>query len=876
MKTRLGVYIFVGVLLLFAAPFLLKTARAAGDWRDVGQNCAWPSPPAIDPQCGLVTILCQSGWNFSCSGLTTDDCGQGLFCTYQSDCTCTPPCDPNKGNSCNVNACGQAGGTIQCDSSCSGPTPGLPAGYGNSCNVNACGQAGGTIQCDSSCSGLTPGLPAGYGNSCSNSCGNIGTIDCSGSCNAASCPVCVPNQGQSCNINACGQAGGTIGCSGSCSGPTPGLPAGYGNSCSNSCGNVGTIDCSGSCNAASCPVCVPNQGQSCNINACGQAGGTIGCSGSCSGSTPGLPAGYGNSCNINACGQAGGTIGCSGSCSGPTPGLPAGYGNSCTSAPNACGMTNPGTIACSGSCSASTPPNSLCPVACSNDAGCNDGNSCTSDSCQNPGTPSAFCINSVSGGTHSACSGSSCVSVANTASSCSSSCSTNSDCGGCVANAGQSCSNGNSCVTGETIQCGGSCGGGVPISGSHCGGVSCVPNTASACSPSCSGDPDCAAPYNQTTLAASPSSPTIATPVTLTATVNGTAVGTINYNFWWDCPAYANVANPTVAGASVACGSLVNGSANANGYKLDAQSATSLSAPGNVYSSAGTHTPIVVIERGSAPPAEGQMGFTVNTVGATVTSVTVVCNPTAVNPNGTSICTATVNGTGNPSQTVTWSTNLGSVTSGGSYTAPGSTGTATVTATSQQDSSKSGTATIQVNGSVSVTINPLNVSLGPNGTQQFTAAVTGSADTTVDWMIDGIIGGDAAHGFITAGGSYTAPSPLPALFSSVFVTARSHADNSKMDTATVTFIAPPDCSIFSANPASIVLPQTSTLSWTCSGVNTCSIDHGIGGVGTVGSTQVSPTASSTTYTITCSGSGGSTSKSTTVTVHKPDVIEVTP
>src|SRR6185437_4678105 len=51
--------------------------------------------------------------------------------------------------------------------------------------------------------------------------------------------------------------------------------------------------------------------------------------------------------------------------------------------------------------------------------------------------------------------------------------------------------------------------------------------------------------------------------------------------------------------------------------------------------------------------------------------------------------------------------------------------------------------------SVVVTIQPVTASLSPGGTQQFTATVTGSADTVVTWSASG--------GTISAAGLYTAP-----------------------------------------------------------------------------------------------------------------------
>ncbi|MHB8799595.1 MAG: hypothetical protein ACYDBY_14135 [Thermoanaerobaculia bacterium] len=77
--------------------------------------------------------------------------------------------------------------------------------------------------------------------------------------------------------------------------------------------------------------------------------------------------------------------------------------------------------------------------------------------------------------------------------------------------------------------------------------------------------------------------------------------------------------------------------------------------------------------------------------------------------------------------------------------------------------------------------------------------------------------------------------------------------------ATVTvsgaFEAPPVVGFYSANPAAISPGDASTLSWSTTGGDTASIDHGIGPVSTSGSVVVRPTVT-TTYTLTVTGAGG--------------------
>lgn len=82
---------------------------------------------------------------------------------------------------------------------------------------------------------------------------------------------------------------------------------------------------------------------------------------------------------------------------------------------------------------------------------------------------------------------------------------------------------------------------------------------------------------------------------------------------------------------------------------------------------------------------------------------------------------------------------------------------------------------------VSVSISPTSATLAPNATQQFTATVSGSSNTSLTWSVDGVLGGSSASGNISTSGLYTAPSTA----GSHTVTATSVADSSKSADATV-------------------------------------------------------------------------------------------
>ncbi len=165
----------------------------------------------------------------------------------------------------------------------------------------------------------------------------------------------------------------------------------------------------------------------------------------------------------------------------------------------------------------------------------------------------------------------------------------------------------------------------------------------------------------------------------------------------------------------------------------------------------------------------------------TITSVSAACTPVTVAVNGTAQCTSTVKGTGTYSSAVAWSASSGTVNAAGVFTAPASAGTATVTATSTQDPTKSGTTALTVQSSpsgitsVQVACNPSTVII--NATSQCTATVKGSGNysSAVTWSATG-------GGSISASGLLTAP----AAAASVTITATSVQDPTKTGSAAVT------------------------------------------------------------------------------------------
>jgi phosphatidylinositol-3-phosphatase len=167
-----------------------------------------------------------------------------------------------------------------------------------------------------------------------------------------------------------------------------------------------------------------------------------------------------------------------------------------------------------------------------------------------------------------------------------------------------------------------------------------------------------------------------------------------------------------------------------------------------------------------------------------ITSVTAACTPSSLPPNAAAQCSATVAGIGSYSPTVTWSATSGSISSSGAFTAPSKAGSVNVTATSTQDTSKSGSTLITVQsaggGSIEVTCNPPIVIVNTTSQCSATDTNTGKPDSAVTWSATG--------GAINASGLFTAPGSAGA----IAITATSVQNSGVSGTATITVqLTPP-------------------------------------------------------------------------------------
>ena len=244
-------------------------------------------------------------------------------------------------------------------------------------------------------------------------------------------------------------------------------------------------------------------------------------------------------------------------------------------------------------------------------------------------------------------------------------------------------------------------------------------------------------------------------------------------------------------------------------------------------------------------------------------SVSVAISPVsaALQIGGSQQFSVTVTGSSNTA--VTWSATGGTISGSGLYTAPSAAGIYTVTATSVADSTKSASAAVTVTTTapaVTLSITPASSAVQVGKTQQFSASITGSSNTSVIWSASG--------GTISASGLYTAPTTA----GSYTVTATSVADTTVSSSATVavTTTAPPVVVSINPTSASIQTGATQQFKATVTGTSNTAVTWTTTG-GTVSSTGLyTAPGNAGSYTVSATSAADTTKKaSVKVTVTAP-------
>ncbi len=151
---------------------------------------------------------------------------------------------------------------------------------------------------------------------------------------------------------------------------------------------------------------------------------------------------------------------------------------------------------------------------------------------------------------------------------------------------------------------------------------------------------------------------------------------------------------------------------------------------------------------------------------------------------------------------------------------------------------------------VDISANPETIETGQSSTLSWTSTNADSCDIQPD------VGAVAVNGSTTVS---------PTVTTTYTITATGPGGTATDSTTVTVTTDPPPTVDISADPDTIQVGQSSTLSWTSTNADSCVIDPDVGPVDVNGSTIVSPT-DTTTYTITATGPGGTATDQAVVTV----------
>ena len=338
--------------------------------------------------------------------------------------------------------------------------------------------------------------------------------------------------------------------------------------------------------------------------------------------------------------------------------------------------------------------------------------------------------------------------------------------------------------------------------------------------------------------------PSASTVYTLTATnAAGSSTATVSVT--------VSGQKPTIASFTATPLAITTGQSSALSWSVSG--ATSLSIDQAVGTVTGTTVSVT-------PSATTIYTLTaVNAAGSSTATVTVTVSipkpaissftalPVAISSGQSSVLSWAVGG----ATSLSISPTVGTVTGTSVSVTPTTTTIYTLTATNAGGSS---TAT------VTVTLTPPKPTI-----TSFTASPTSISPgqtSTLSWVVSGATSLSIDQGVGTISGTSVSVSPAA---SATYLLTATNAGGSTTATVTISVAGSrPAITGFTANPATIITGQGSTLSWAVSGATSLSIDQGVGVV-TGTSKSVAPTTT-TTYTLTATNGAGSSSATTTITV----------
>jgi len=207
-----------------------------------------------------------------------------------------------------------------------------------------------------------------------------------------------------------------------------------------------------------------------------------------------------------------------------------------------------------------------------------------------------------------------------------------------------------------------------------------------------------------------------------------------------------------------------------------------------ISASAGTHNATVQAWDVAGNVYRSSRSFTVGSGGST--SISVSPTSAALQVNGKQQFSSSTSATWKVNGTTGGNSTVGTISTSGMYTAPASVpsgGSVSVTAQSIADPTKSASSSVLImaaSSSVKVSVSPGTATVQGGKSQQFTASVSGTSNTSVKWSVNGVASGNSTYGSISSTGMYTAPA-CPTI-SNATVTARSAYDGTASSNAAVT------------------------------------------------------------------------------------------
>ncbi len=234
-----------------------------------------------------------------------------------------------------------------------------------------------------------------------------------------------------------------------------------------------------------------------------------------------------------------------------------------------------------------------------------------------------------------------------------------------------------------------------------------------------------------------------------------TAVVTVNGD--------VSISPPTadvIAGGAQQFTAAIKGTTGSVNWSVDGTAGGSATAgiitPAGLYTAPAQAGPHTITATSSANPS------TSATAPVSVFTFTLTPAAAILNSGASQQFTAAIQGLS--SSSVTWSVDgvsggnqtVGTVGTTGLYTAPIQAGSHKVTATSVSDNAAAVSASLTIQTGAE-SVSPASVDLTPGATQPFSVSFQGLSNNAATWSVDGVAGGNATTGTISASGLYTAP-----------------------------------------------------------------------------------------------------------------------